>query len=117
MKFAIPVANGILTMHFGHAKKFAVIDAKDNKIMSQTILKPPPHAPGVLPKWLNELGVDIIIAGGMGATAMQLFEECGIRVITGAPTMEPEKLVRHYLDDTLLTAFNACDHEGCAHKR
>lgn len=115
MKFAIPVARGILTMHFGHAKEFAIIDVEEAEIQNITMHNPPPHAPGVLPKWLYELRVNVIIAGGMGATAMQLFEECGIKVITGAPTLEPEKLVRHYLDDTLLTSFNACDQKGCGH--
>lgn len=115
MKFAIPIVNGILTMHFGHAKEFVIIDVVDNEIKKKTSLEPPPHAPGVLPKWLAELGVNVIIAGGMGATAMQLFEESGIKVVTGAPTIEPEKLVLLYLDGTLLTSFNACDTKGCGH--
>jgi predicted Fe-Mo cluster-binding NifX family protein len=115
MKFAIPIVNGILTMHFGHAKEFVIIDADKNGIENKTSLVPPPHAPGVLPKWLDELGINVIIAGGMGATAMQLFEECGIKVITGAPTIEPEKLILHYLNGTLLSSFNACDHKGCGH--
>ncbi len=115
MKFAIPVTKGILTMHFGHAKEFVIMDVDENEIKHKQVLKPPPHAPGVLPKWLNELGVDIIIAGGMGASAIQLFNECGIRLITGAPTIEPEKLVQNYLDGTLLSSFNACDHKGCGH--
>jgi len=115
MKFAIPIVNGILTMHFGHAKEFVIIEVEDNKIKNKTSLEPPPHAPGVLPKWIDELGVNVIIAGGMGATAMQLFEASGIKVITGAPTLEPEKLIQHYLDNTLLTSFNACDTKGCGH--
>lgn len=115
MKFAIPLAKGILTMHFGHAKEFVIIDVEGNQIKNKKVLEPPPHAPGVLPKWLKELGVEIIIAGGMGESAAQLFDECGIEVITGAPTIEPEKLIRHYLDNTLLTTFNACDHKGDGH--
>jgi len=115
MKFAIPIAKGILTMHFGHAKKFEIFDVEENEIKKRIAIEPPPHAPGVLPKWLKEIGVDIIIAGGMGASALQLFDDCGIKVITGAPTIEPEKLIQHYLDNTLLTSFNACDTKGCGH--
>ncbi|MBC2714182.1 MAG: ATPase [Desulfobacteraceae bacterium] len=115
MRFAIPVAKGILTMHFGHAKEFVIMDVDGNKVKNKKVLTPPLHAPGVLPKWLKELGVNIIIAGGMGASAVQLFGECGIKVITGAPTIEPEKLIQHYLDNTLLTTFNACDHKGGGH--
>ena len=112
MKFAVPVAQNRLTLHFGHAKEFAIIDTRNNKIVRQRRLTPPPHAPGVLPMWMNDLGVSVIIAGGMGKSAMKFFEEYGIKVVTGAPTIEPEKLVQLYLSNTLLTMSNACD-QGC----
>lgn len=114
-RFAIPVADGILTLHFGHAKQFAIIDTEGKTIQGTKHMTPPPHAPGVLPKWMQELGVKIIIAGGMGARALQLFSENGIHVETGAPTLPPETLVTHYLNNTLLTASNACDTKGCRH--
>ncbi|MFZ2631959.1 MAG: NifB/NifX family molybdenum-iron cluster-binding protein [Desulfosalsimonadaceae bacterium] len=114
-RFAIPIAGGILTMHFGHAKEFAIIDVDGKTIQNKEIMNPPPHAPGVLPKWLYELGVNVIIAGGMGAQAIQLFAESGIHVQTGAPTLAPETLVEHYVNRTLLTASNTCDTKGCGH--
>ncbi len=45
---------------------------------------PPPHEPGLLPTWLQEQGADIIIAGGMGSRAQELFLGKGIHVVTGA---------------------------------
>jgi ATP-binding protein involved in chromosome partitioning len=54
--------------------------------------------------------VNLIIAGGMGQRALGLFTEKGIRVITGAPTLEPEALVQHYLAGSLTTGPNVCDH-------
>ncbi|MGD2037167.1 MAG: NifB/NifX family molybdenum-iron cluster-binding protein, partial [Desulfobacterales bacterium] len=62
------------------------------------------------PNWLNELGTDVIIAGGMGQRAVSLFGEKGIKVITGAPELEPEPLVTSYLDNTLMAGANICDH-------
>ncbi|MGD9058426.1 MAG: NifB/NifX family molybdenum-iron cluster-binding protein [Desulfobacterales bacterium] len=110
MKFAIPLANGKLTAHFGHCQEFALIEVTDNEIANKQILVPPPHEPGVLPSWLHELGADVIIAGGMGQRAVSLFNENGIKVITGAPELEPEALVTNYLDNTLMTGVNVCDH-------
>lgn len=110
MKVAIPLANGKLTAHFGHCQEFALIDVDDNKIEKKTLLQPPPHEPGVLPKWLNELGTTVIIAGGMGNRALQLFDQAGIKVVTGAPVEDPEILVNSYLENTLVTGDNACDH-------
>jgi predicted Fe-Mo cluster-binding NifX family protein len=46
----------------------------------------------------------------MGQRAVGLLADKGIKVITGAPELEPEKLVQSYLDDTLITGVNACDH-------
>ena len=110
MKFAIPLAEGKLTAHFGHCKEFALLDVEGNEIKKKDILIPPPHEPGVLPKWLHEQGADVIIAGGMGQRAIGLFEENKIKVVIGAPVAEPELLVKQYLDNTLSTGTNLCDH-------
>jgi predicted Fe-Mo cluster-binding NifX family protein len=110
MKFAIPLANGKLTAHFGHCQQFALIEVQDNQIKTNELLVPPPHEPGVLPRWLGELGANVIIAGGMGQRAVDLFQQQEIQVITGAPALDPETLVRGYLDNTLSTGANVCDH-------
>ena len=110
MKFAVPLANGKLTEHFGHCREFALIEVAENEILNKQILPPPPHEPGVLPNWLHELGADIIIAGGMGQRAISLFNEKGIKVITGAPPLDTDELVKQYLNQTLLTSGNVCDH-------
>ena len=110
MKFAIPLAEGKLTAHFGHSREFALIEVQGKEIKDKQVLEPPPHEPGVLPKWLHELGANVIIAGGMGQRAVGLFSQQGIRVVTGAPTLEPETLVKNYLENTLETGDNVCDH-------
>jgi Mrp family chromosome partitioning ATPase/predicted Fe-Mo cluster-binding NifX family protein len=110
IKFAIPVADGKLCSHFGHCDQFALIETEDGKIRDKSMLTPPPHEPGVLPRWLHELGANIIIAGGMGARAQDLFNQNGIKVITGAPMDPPESLVDQYLADILVTGENICDH-------
>ncbi len=109
-KAAVPLANGVLCNHFGHCERFAVVNVKDGKIDGKVELTPPPHEPGVLPRWLSEQGVDLVIAGGMGQRAIGLFAERGVRVITGAPVMDPESLVQQYLEGTLVTGANVCDH-------
>lgn len=110
MKIAIPVAQGRLTPHFGHAAEFVILHVENEQITEKASLTPPPHEPGVLPGWLHGLGVDVIIAGGMGQRALGLFGEKGIKVITGARGLAPEQLVQQYLTDTLVTGPNVCDH-------
>jgi predicted Fe-Mo cluster-binding NifX family protein len=112
MKIAIPIAEGKLAMHFGHCAEFAVVevDAKTKTITGKKSRTPPPHEPGVLPRWLHEQGVHVIIAGGMGSRAQTLFVENGIKVMIGAPSESPEVLVAAYLAGTLQTGANVCDH-------
>jgi len=108
--FAVPTAEGKLCSHFGHCDQFALIETESGEIKAKTMHTPPPHEPGVLPKWLHEMGAHIIIAGGMGSRAQQLFVENGIKVVTGATADTPESLVRQYLSDNLVTGGNVCDH-------
>jgi len=111
-RFAVPLAEGKLCNHFGHCEMFALVDvdAATCGILKSTAVTPPPHEPGVLPRWLGELGVTTIIAGGMGASARGLFDERGIEVVTGAPVGTPEELVIARLTGTLKTGENTCDH-------
>ena len=110
MKIAIPTAEGKLAMHFGHCEKFSLIDVENAEIVKTEEALPPPHEPGVLPKWLGELNVDVIIAGGMGVRAQDLFKANGIKVLVGAPADSVEDLVKAYLGGTLVTGANVCDH-------
>jgi len=108
--FAIPVSEGKLAAHFGHCEQFALVETKNGKINSTSMQTPPPHEPGVLPKWLHDQGVNIVLAGGVGVKAKQLFEESGVKVITGVPMDSPESLVNQYLSESLVTGDNICDH-------
>jgi predicted Fe-Mo cluster-binding NifX family protein len=96
--------------HFGHCQQFAVIRVKEGVIDGEELHTPPPHEPGLLPRWLGDLGVNLILAGGMGQRALSLFTEKGIKVIIGAPNREPEGLVQEFLAGSLVSGQNGCDH-------
>ncbi len=110
IRFAIPTAYGRLCSHFGHCESFAIIDTVDGVITDVQFLAPPPHEPGVLPMWLKELGVDVVIAGGIGVRAQSLLHNMGIEVIVGAPEEDPKVLVEQYLANTLVLGENVCSH-------
>ena len=112
MRIAIPLTEGKLSQHFGHCQEFAVVDVdSDSKsIRNKELLAPPVHEPGVLPKWLSGIQVNLDIAGGMGQRAQQLFEQGGVSVLVGAPSESPEEIVEAYLNGTLVAGENICDH-------
>ena len=109
---AIPLAGGRLCMHFGHCEQFALldVDTQTKEIVNSRHIDPPPHEPGLLPRWLHEQGVNLVIAGGMGGRAQGIFAEQGIEVLVGAPAESPDTLARSYLDGTLQSGENTCDH-------
>jgi len=111
MRFAVPTYQGKLCAHFGHCEAFAIIDTDNNgNIIKEVFENPPPHEPGVLPKWLSEKGVNCVIAGGMGSRAQQLFAQQGVKVVTGAQGEYPRDVVEQYLKGTLQIGANTCDH-------
>lgn len=112
MRIAIPTENGRLCTHFGHCQTFALIDVDtdEKQILASAEVVPPPHEPGLLPRWLKEQGAQVVIAGGMGGRAVALFAAAGVEVITGAPSETPEALALAYVTGTLEQGDNACDH-------
>ncbi|MDX9690741.1 MAG: ATPase [Proteobacteria bacterium] len=112
MIIAIPVENGKLCSHFGHCLAFALIQiAADKKtIAARRDIDAPPHEPGLLPNWLFDRGVNLILCSGMGPRALELFAQKGIEVVTGAPVLMPEELVAVYLSGALKTNPNSCNH-------
>jgi len=113
MSIAIPIASGKLSAHFGHCEHFALVEVNEftRTIVGQSKLEPPPHEPSILPKWLHEQGVQVIIAAGMGQRALDLFADQDIRVVVGAPEQSPQDLVLSYLTGLLKTGENVCDHQ------
>ncbi len=74
----------------------------------------PGHKPGFLPNFLHDRGVQVIIAGGMGSGAVEIFQEKGIDVYTGAQGSVDE-IARQYADGTLTSTGSVChehQHEG-----
>ena len=51
--------------------------------MTREEIANPGHQPGLAPKFLNERGVECIVAGGMGRRATELFNELGLQTILG----------------------------------
>ena len=112
MRIAIPVTDDKLSAHFGHCQQFAIIDVDTDTrdIKSHELVDSPGHEPGLLPNWLAGLHVELIIAGGMGRRAQQLFAQSGIDVVVGAANDNPQELALQYLTGQLQRGQNICDH-------
>lgn len=107
---AIPVTEGMLSQHFGHCEQFYFARVNDVEIIEEKMVTPPVHEPGLYPKWVKEQGADLVIAGGMGQKACELFAENGVQYFTGAASQAPADAVKAFLNKTITFAGNTCTH-------
>lgn len=114
VKIAVASDHGQVAEHFGYCDSFAVFQAEGSEIKSSESVANPGHRPGFLPRFLHDLGVDVIIAGGMGSNAVSIFNECGIEVVIGARG-DAVQAAKSYLKGELHTTGSVChqhEHEG-----
>ncbi len=111
MKIAVPLVDCKLAHQLGHCTSFAFFDIDPDKkaILRRQDIPAPPHQPDFLPTWLAEHGVNMVIAGGMGKRAMELFHQKNINFVVGAEKDVPETLIAAHLGDSLELGENPCD--------
>ena len=113
IKIAVASENEMVTEHFGHCKNFNIFEAEDGQVVKGESIPNPGHKPGFLPNFLNDLGVHVIISGGMGSGAIDIFNEKGIEVIVGA-NGNAKEAAQAYLRGALKSTGSVC-HEHQHH--
>lgn len=121
MKIAIPMQEGRFCEHFGGAEAFAfyTVNERSRSIGNRHLGAPPEHGRGVFPVWLKQQGATVILAGGMGPRAANIFASHGVEVVLGVQGEDPEKIARSYLEGTLETTGEVCHEHGfhdCGHE-
>lgn len=107
IKIAIACEGEYVSGHFGHCEGYKSYEVKEGRIMKKDFIQNPGHRPGFLPDYLNELGVKVVISGGMGEAAQQLFDEQNIKVIVGAKGY-CDDILQQYLNNELESTGEIC---------
>lgn len=107
MKIAVASEDEMVTQHFGHCVNFNIFEAEDDHILKSESIASPGHVPGFLPNFLNDMGVNVIISGGMGGGAVNIFNEKGIEVVVGASGVA-RKAAEAYLKGMLKSTGSVC---------
>lgn len=101
--------------HFGKSELFSVYTVNETETLAVNHLTPPEHAPGVIPNFLAEHDVDVVITSNMGNRAIKMFETAGIDVILGAKGRIDVNL-NEYLAGFLSSKGSVCNHHNDHHK-
>lgn len=107
MKIAVAAMRKTVAGHFGHCENFIFFDVEDGKIVGEQSVANPGHRPGFLPNFLADNGAEVIIAGGMGGGAVEIFNERNVEVIVGA-TGDAQAAVEAYLSGNLVSTGSIC---------
>jgi predicted Fe-Mo cluster-binding NifX family protein len=103
--------DGEVSAHFGRCPFFLLAEANGTTATVSEVVPNPyrdVHQPGAVPRFIRDMGADVIIAGGMGPRAIEMFHGFGIDVATGATGTVT----------TVLGAYLRGEHRGlvpCAH--
>ena len=111
MKIAVASMGNTVAQHFGHCETFNIFETEGKNIVSIDPVANPGHKPGFLPNFLADRGVKVIIAGGMGGGAVDIFNERDVEVIIGA-SGDAKTAVEAYLAGNLHSTGSVChNHE------
>ncbi len=109
MKIAVSCNGNQIWAHFGHCENFMVYDVENGVITAENSIANPGHRPGFLPNFLADMGAEVIISGGMGGGAVDIFNERGVEVVLGA-VGDAKTAVAAYLAGDLKSTGSVCNH-------
>lgn len=119
MRIAVPLSGGKFNQHFGQSTAFWVCDVQGDPqavTNGHELQLPGEGGCGVIPAFLSQAGVNLVIAGGMGAGAHANLARCGIEAIAGATGGTPQQIVQDYLAGRLAATGQLCQqHEAHGH--
>lgn len=87
MKIAVTYENGQVFQHFGHTEEFKVYDTEDKKILSSQVVGTGGSGHEALAVFLKNLGVKVLICGGIGGGAGQPWPRQELNCIRARPGM------------------------------
>lgn len=115
MKIVVAAIGSEVAGHFGHCENFNFYDTENGKIIGEEVVANPGHKPGFLPNFLADRGAKVIISGGMGGGAVDIFNERDVEVVVGA-SGDAKQAVLDYLSGKLVTTGEVCHEHDFEHE-
>jgi predicted Fe-Mo cluster-binding NifX family protein len=112
MKIAIPSKNNMVNGHFGHCENFTIYTIDDNQAIVHEELYASPSGCGCksnLAGTFQQMGVNTLLAGGIGQGAINMLNHHGIEVYRGC-TGDARKLTEEFLKGKVSDSGETCNH-------
>lgn len=112
MKIAVTFENGSVFQHFGHSRTFKIYSIENGTVVQAETIPVMGEGHGALASFLQSLGVNTLICGGIGAGARMALREANIEVYAGVSGAADEAVLA-LLEGTLKYDPDAlCRHHG-----
>ena len=114
MKIAVTYEDGRVFQHFGHTEQFKIYTVEDGRVVSVQVTGSDGSGHEALADLLHEMGIDVLICGGIGGGAQAALEAAGIELCAGA-SGSADEAVEAYLRGELVNTGANCDHHDAEH--
>ena len=115
MKIAVTYEAGMVFQHFGHTETFKVYEEDNGEIVRTQVVGTEGSGHGALAEMLKELGVEVLICGGIGGGARMALLTAGIEIFGGV-SGNADEAVEAYLSGTLsFDPLAKCNHHEEGH--
>ena len=114
MKIAVTYDNGEVFQHFGHTEQFKVYEVEAGKVVHMEVVAANGAGHDALATFIAELGVDVVLCGGIGDGANHALSEAGIEVVSGTKG-NADVVAEAYIRGELISAGVNCDHHDHGH--
>jgi predicted Fe-Mo cluster-binding NifX family protein len=112
MKIALPTRGTRIDDHFGHCEMYTVFTVSENREIVGTETIPSPQGCGCksnIASVLQAQGVEVMLAGNMGAGALNVLSNHGIQVVRGC-SGEVKTVAEAWLKGELADSGVGCSH-------
>ena len=110
MKIAVTYEAGIVFQHFGHTAAFKIYEVENGEVKSASVVDTAGHGHGALAGFLESLGVNVLICGGIGGGARFALQDADIEIYGGV-SGDADEAVETFLAGALAFDPHAC----CSH--
>ena len=115
MKIAVTYENGQIFQHFGHTEQMKIYTVENNEVVTAQVVSTQGSGHGALAGFLKELGVEVLICGGIGGGAQNALTDVGIKFFGGVQGSADQAVVAYVCGKLNYNPNAKCDHHDHEH--
>ena len=115
MRIAVTYENEEIFQHFGHTEQFKVYEIQDGKIVKAEVIDTNGSGHGALAGMLSDMGVDVLICGGIGGGAQMALAQAGIKLYGDVQGNADDAVIAFVAGKLNYDPTAKCDHHDHHH--